>query len=103
MVRRMSFNVGCVKKFLEDVGVVYSVRSYEIRESSKVVVDGVGVCERRFVREFRGLEDIKGVSGWSGFDSVEEWLEVILRIYVGNVGMGKFLYRVEKIGGRCDE
>ena len=95
---KMSFNVSCVRKFLEEVGVVYSVRRYELRGSSKVEVDGVGVCERRFVREVKRLEDIKGVSGWSGFEDVKEWLEVILSMYKDK---RKFLYRVEKIGG-CD-
>ena len=94
----MSFNVGCVRKFLEEVGVVYSVRSYELREKSFVEVDGIGLCGREFIREVRKLEDIKGVSGWSGFEDVKEWLEVILRMYKGKK---KFLYRVEKIGGEC--
>ena len=98
MISKMSFNVGCVRKFLEEVGVVYSVRRYELRGSSKVVVEGVGVCERRFVREVKRLEDIKGVSGWSGFLDVKEWLEVILKMYKSK---RKFLYRVEKIGDKC--
>ena len=92
---KMRFDVECVKKMLVDCGFVFSVRSYKL-ENCDVLVDGVGVCSRSYIREVKKIDDIRDVSDFSGFGSVKEWLKVILRMYKGK---SKYLYLVEKVSG----
>ena len=95
MMKKMRFDVRCVKEMLVNSGVVFTVRSYSL-EDCDVFVDDVGVCKRSLIGEVRKIRDLEDVCEFSGFENVKEWLKVILRMYKGK---SKYLYLVEKVEG----
>jgi hypothetical protein len=95
MMKKMRFDVECVKNMLNEIGVVFTVRSYCL-EDCEVEVDEVGICGRKLIGEVKKIEDLEEVCEFSGFENCKEWVKVILRMYKGK---SKYLYLVEKVEG----
>jgi hypothetical protein len=91
MMKRMRFDVECVKEMLDNCGVVFTVRSYCL-EDCDVFVDDIGICKRSFIGEVKYVKDLEVCACLSGFDDVRSWVEVIRKMYKGK---RKYLYEVE--------
>lgn len=91
-MRAMKFDVPCVRKCLEENGVVYTVRAWPSRDGL-VLVDGAGVCRRRKVGEIERKEGLADYLSLSGFESVEGWWKKIER-FVWRGDKRKWLFEV---------
>ena len=92
---KMRFDVECVWKMLNDVGIVFTVRKYELKDEV-VFVEGIGKCKRSLVGEISKVRDLKEYWKLSGFEKLGDWVDVIKRMYGSK---RKFLYCVEVISG----
>jgi hypothetical protein len=90
-MKKMRFDIECVKKMLKVVGVVFTVRSYCL-EDCDVIVDDVGVCRRSLKGEVKYVKDLEACACLSGFDDVRSWVDVIRKMYRGK---RKYLYEVK--------
>ncbi len=91
-MRKMRFDVECVKECLKKKGKVFTVRSYCL-DNDNVFVDGVGWCRRIRGFEVTKKEDIRKFVKLSGFNSVDEWWDKILE-FTSN--KRKWIYLVKK-------
>jgi len=70
----MRFDVKCVKDCLVNNGVVFTVRSWEgYSASSKVEVDGIGLCMKKRIMRISNMFDLEPYVKLSGFVSPEQW------------------------------
>jgi len=92
-MRKMRFDVKVVKKCLVDYGVVFSVRSYCL-DNEFVEVDGVGICKRIRGFEVKSKDDLVKYVKRSGFESVDEWWNVIEGFCKGK---RKWMYLVKRV------
>jgi hypothetical protein len=91
MMKKMRFDIECVKKMLVNCGVVFTVRCYCL-EDCDVLVDDVGVCRRSLIGEVKYVKDLEVYACLSGFDDIRSWVEVIRKMYKGK---RKYLYEVD--------
>ena len=90
-MRNMSFDVDVVRNCLIENGCVFSVRSYCL-ENENVKVEGVGVCRRINGFEVKSKDDLVKYVKRSGFESVDDWWNVIERVCRGK---RKWMYMVK--------
>lgn len=100
---KMEFKIPIVKKFLEENGKVYTVRSF-LMADKEVFVEGIGKCKREFIKEITKIEDLRFYIKRSGFyletDNMvkeyfrarNEWWQTIERFCKGKP---KYLYQVK--------
>ena len=93
METKMQFNSLNVKSFLERFGQVFTVRGYDMKDKI-VMVDDVGLCKRKQIKEIKRITDLADYISRSGFLSAFSWWLVISR-YTN--GKRKFLYEVKRI------
>ena len=91
----MQFNSLNVKSFLQRFGQVFTVRGYDMKDKI-VMVDDVGLCKRKQIKEIKRITDLADYISRSGFLSAFTWWLVIGR-YTNN--KRKFLYEVKRIEG----
>jgi hypothetical protein len=91
MMKKMRFDIECVKEMLVNCGVVFTVRSYCL-DDCDVFVDDIGICKRSLIGEVKYVKDLEVCACLSGFDDVRSWVEVIRKMYKGK---RKYLYEVE--------
>jgi hypothetical protein len=82
-----------LKRFLLKYGSIYTVRKYDMDER-EVLVDGVGVCQRRPLGRISCIEDLIPYHHFSGFGSLEDWWAKVK--YFIPQGNPMFLYLVIK-------
>jgi len=89
----MAFWLPQVRQCLLRHGRVFTVRSYlvEGRFGRIVQAEGVGACWRELVCEVRCKDDLLGYLEFSGFTTVEQWWDQVLR-FCGS--KPKWLYKV---------
>ena len=92
-MNKMQFKVRCVREHLQRVGYVYTVRGYSCTDAGAqaVMVDGVGLCLRRYLVEVKAKSDLEFFVEDSGFSSVDDWWKVVEYWLKGR---RKFLYFV---------
>ena len=90
-MKKMRFDIECVKEMLVNYGVVFTVRSYCLEDCDVFVVD-IGICKRSLIGEVKYVKDLEVCACLSGFDDVRSWVEVIRKMYKGK---RKYLYEVE--------
>jgi len=84
-MKKMRFDVRCVKDCLNNKGVVFTVRKWRAYSENEVVwVDGVGRCLKQRMRKIEGKDDLKNIVKLSGFESVEDWWKAIERFGATN-------------------
>jgi len=80
-MKPMQFVVECVHKCLFDNAKVYTVRGYDMKDTY-VEVKGIGKCERIQGFQVFCKEDLESKPKYlkfSGFESVDEWWNAIMR------------------------
>ena len=95
METKMQFNSLNVKSYLQRFGQVFTVRGYDMKDKI-VMVDDVGLCKRKQIKEVKRITDLSDYISRSGFLSALTWWLVIAR-YTNN--KRKFLYEVKRIEG----
>ena len=95
METKMQFNSLNVREQLKKYGSVFTVRGYDMKDKI-VMVDDVGECKRKQIKEVKRITDLSDYISRSGFLSAFSWWLVISR-YTN--GKRKFLYQVEKVEG----
>jgi len=93
MKTKMQFNCVNVKSYLQRFGQVFTVRGYDMKDKI-VMVDDVGLCKRKQIREVKRITDLTDYISRSGFLSAFTWWLVIGRY---TTGKRKFLYQVVKV------
>jgi len=93
LMKKMRFDIENVKRCLVMKRKVFTVRSYWLKNED-VYVSGVGICRRIRGYEIVKKEDLVKFMKLSGFENVEDWWNVIERMY-GN--KRKFVYCVKVI------
>lgn len=87
----MQFNVKQVRDFLDNNGLVVTVRAYDMQDGL-FNVEGVGTCRRRKIGRIYKKEELEKVIEYSGFKDVDDcwiWIERFKCIK-------KFVYLVKK-------
>lgn len=90
-MKNMQFNVKQVKDFLNDNGLVVTVRGYDM-QNALVNVEGIGTCRRRKIGRIYKKEELEKVLEYSGFKDIDEWWLWIERFKC----VKKFVYLVKK-------
>ena len=93
-MRRMNFDVKCVRDYLLSHNEVYTVRGYKYDEHELALVYDIGMCDRKFISKIEKKEDLIPYVDASGFVSIGGWWNRIID-YCGN--REKFLYHVKVI------
>ena len=96
MINKMQFNVSCVKKYLKENKKVFTVRGYKM-EDKEVLVDGIGLCKREFIKQIYLASNLKEFEKESGFNSAMGWWDVIQKMCKDKT---KYLYLITVIYGR---
>lgn len=95
METKMQFNCVNVKSYLQRFGQVFTVRGYDMKDKI-VMVDDVGLCKRKQIKEVKRMTDLADYISRSGFLSALSWWLQIDRFTADS---RKFLYEVRRIGG----
>lgn len=93
-MRKMSFNVQCVRQCLDEKGVVYTVRGYDMKDGL-VLVDYIGICERKKLKEVKEPKDLKEFVSLSGFKSIDDWWKAIKGLIWQN-NRRMYLYEIKR-------
>ena len=78
----MKFEPGRILDTLQDAGTVYSARGY-LMKSKDIWVDGVGLCNRKFLKKINQASDLRPYLASSGFISIDDWWKDIQRFTKG--------------------
>ena len=93
-MKKMRFDVKCVREFLWENGIVFSVRGYDYGEVGYVWVFGNGnVYLRKRLGKIVSKNQLVKFVKWSGFENVDDWWNQI-RVFVKE-GRDMWLYRVD--------
>jgi hypothetical protein len=93
MATKMQFNCVNVKSHLQRLGLVFTVRGYDMKDKL-VYVEDVGLCNRTKIKEVTRITDLSDFVSRSGFLTAFGWWLQIDRFTADEK---KFLYRVQKI------
>lgn len=88
-----------LRKFLLAHGEIYTVRRYRMG-LAKVVVEGVGTCQRVPKGTVVDMDALRPWVSLSGFDTVEAWWDKILSFIPSATDqsrVAKYLYRVVRL------
>ena len=96
-MRDINFALKEEKAKLEQTGMVLTVRGYKSdSDIDEVWVENVGTCERKNLGEIYSLQDLEIVSNHSGFDTFEDWIEMVNE-FKGKDANERYLYSIKKI------
>ena len=69
----MKFSVKNVFDWLREHNGVYTVRTYYSPMTQIIMVDDIGFCNREYIGEVKGADDLRAYVADSGFASAESW------------------------------
>lgn len=72
---------------------IYTVRKYRMYDAVVAVTGLNGKYYREYIGEVLDDEDLRPLTPYSGFQNLEEWLEMINR-FIPNKREKRYLYRV---------
>lgn len=93
----MTFLVKPVRDHLSQHGIVYTIRSYQVKWLSDVMVPLVGRCRREYIGEVLSPVELIPYVNHSGFATVAEWYAKADSEFIH--GRKMYLYKVIKQKG----
>ena len=70
-----------LQEYLLSNNFIYTVRKYRYSDKPDIVfIPGVGACHRELIRGNVTKNDLQSYSGSSGFASLEDWWNMIIKI-----------------------